>query len=189
MFHTIYLFYFLYKSFYCSLLKYLVLTCGFLYFVYFLNGMKLVHGIKVTVFSKPEDEQDDVIDALLTIFPFKLADEKLKLNITNATSFEDRRIKIIEVILERQKHIKPFLDNIFGKLDEEQKDLLLKQASSRLDEENNFFIRLDKDKLQNNEYWITDSGNCYHIKLTIAAFPKTRENALKVVELLFAKHL
>ncbi len=55
-----------------------------------------------------------------------------------------------------------------------------------MDEHHHFFIRFDKDKLiENNEFFITDKGNCYHIKMTIAAFPTTRENALKAIEKLF----
>jgi hypothetical protein len=32
--------------------------------------------------------------------------------------------------------------------------------------------------LLNNEYWITDSGNCFHFKFAIAAFPHKREVAI-----------
>jgi len=46
-----------------------------------------------------------------------------------------------------------------------------------------FFIRLDKAKLlEEDAFWITDCGNCFHIKITLASFPKTRDAALKVVQ-------
>ena len=63
--------------------------------------------------------------------------------------------------------------------------MVVKQED-RLDEECNFFIRLDKEKLMNGECWITDSGDCYHIKISVAAFPKKKERAKQVVEQIFS---
>ena len=71
-------------------------------------------------------------------------------------------------------------------LKEEQKSLLLKQKESRLDIENLFFMRFDKEKLiKDNIYFLTDKGNCFHVKMSIAAYPTTRKNAMKIVEDLF----
>jgi len=68
----------------------------------------------------------------------------------------------------------------------EQRELILRQAETRLDREFNFFIRFDKEKLVNeNKYWITDSGNCFHIKMNIACFPRKREQALKIIQNIF----
>ena len=63
---------------------------------------------------------------------------------------------------------------------------MLEQKESRLDEDLNFFVRIDKEKwIDGKEMFLTDSGNCFHIKILIAAFPKKRENALKIVEKMF----
>ena len=45
-----------------------------------------------------------------------------------------------------------------------------------------FFIRLDKEKLLKEDYEVTDSGECFHIKLHIAAFPSKRAIALEAIE-------
>jgi len=51
-----------------------------------------------------------------------------------------------------------------------------------MDSYNNFYVRIDKDKFLKDKYIITDSGNCIHIKITVAAFPKTKDNAKKEIE-------
>ena len=145
--------------------------------------MKLAHQIKISVFVKEDEDETLIVDKLKELIPFEDLDkEKIIINKTPTIGFEDKKIDILEVILKREKHVKTFLEYIMKKLSEEQKELLLKQVESRLDEENNFFFRLDKEKLLEGEYWVTDRGNCFHIKITIAAFPKTRENAKEVIQ-------
>lgn len=145
--------------------------------------MKLVHQIKLSVFAKETEDETKIASKLKELIPFKdLEKEKIMVNVINASTFGDKVIKINEIILDKQKHVKGFLEYIIQKLDQEQRDLLNKQIESRLDDDNNFFFRLDKDKLMNDEYLLTDSGNCFHIKITIAAFPKTRENAINAIQ-------
>jgi RNA binding exosome subunit len=43
-----------------------------------------------------------------------------------------------------------------------------------------------KQKLLNNELWITDCGECFHIRISIAAFPKKKEVALEVIKKIFS---
>jgi RNA binding exosome subunit len=59
---------------------------------------------------------------------------------------------------------------------------LISQIESRLDEELFFFMRIDKDSWNIEKKTIlTDSGNCYHIRITVAAFPKKRESAVALL--------
>ena len=95
-------------------------------------------------------------------------------------------IILYDLSLTKDSHTSEFLKNLKEKLAGEQKELILRQAESRLDEDLNFFLRFDKEKLINEDkLWITDSGNCFHIKISIAAFPKRRENGLEIVKMMF----
>ena len=111
--------------------------------------------------------------------------EKLKLIQRTAFGFNEREIKTLEVNLEKTRHITAFLKNLNNKLNQQQKEVLLKQINSRLDDNLNFFIRFDKNKLLNQEYFITDSGDCFHIKVSIAAFPAKTEKAKEIFQLIF----
>ena len=75
-----------------------------------------------------------------------------------------------------------FLENLLNNLSKGQKEQILREDESRLDENLDFFIRLDKDSwINDKKLELTDSGKCFHLKISIAAFPKKREVALKVV--------
>lgn len=147
--------------------------------------MRLANHIKINVFVKPEDDEATVKKHLLALFPFDLEEEKIVLHRSRAAGFNQREIIILETDLVKERHTNAFLDFFKSKLNEQQKAMVAKQEN-RLDDECNFFIRLDKEKLMKGEFWITDSGNCYHIRISIAAFPKKRERAKEVVERIFS---
>ena len=147
--------------------------------------MRLANNIKINVFVKPEDDEAAVKKHLLNLFPFNLEEEKIILHRSKAKGFNQREIIVLEVDLVKERHTNSFLDFFKEKLNEQQKQALLSQEN-RLDDDCNFFIRLDKQKLLNNEFWITDSGDCYHIRISVAAFPKKKERAREVVEKIFS---
>jgi RNA binding exosome subunit len=148
--------------------------------------MRQIHHIWITVYSKPEDAEAEVEKGLIKFLPFNLEEEKIAIERQTAEGFEERRIIILKAHLEKARHINRFIENLNGLLDEGQKRLIVKQKESRLDLENHFFLRFDKDKLiKESSFFITDSGNCYHIKMSLAPFPSKRENALKIVEEIF----
>lgn len=143
--------------------------------------MKLLNNVKLTVFIKEGEDKEDIIKKLRSFFPFDLEEEKIKINENLCLGFEEKKICIVEVLLEKDRHINTFLKKLDELLTDSQKQTLLEQAESRLDEELNFFIRFDKDHL----YRITEKGNCFHIKMNIACFPRNREKALNIIQNLF----
>ena len=145
--------------------------------------MKYCHSIKATVFSKEDENQNKVLESFLKSFPFSLSENKIELKKKSAEGFSDKKIVIFEVLLSKEKHVRLFLENFIKNLTKQQKEVLIEQTESRLDDNLDFFIRIDKT------YWmefgkieITDSGNCFHLRLSIAAFPKKRENAINVIK-------
>lgn len=150
--------------------------------------MKLAHQIKAKVFSYEKNNEDDkvVLNKFLELFPFDLKDEKIELKKSNAVGFGERNIAIFEVTLEREKHTSQFIYNLIKNLNDEQKKLILAQLESRLDDNLDFFLRLDKSEyLKNNKLKLTDSGNCFHIMISVAAFPRKREIALGILKNIF----
>ena len=146
----------------------------------------LAHNICISVFCKPEDDIELIAKKLLILAPFDVKKEKIELKKTNTTGFNEKKITILEIYLEKESHTNLFLKNLTKNLADEQKSLIKKQADSRLDNNLNFFLRFDKSKLVNeNKLWLTDKGDCYHIRIKIAAFPNKREIALKTVEKIF----
>jgi len=141
--------------------------------------MRYVHELNVNVFCKEWEDEKKILEKLFALFPFEI---KKQFKHETALGFFDKPIRIFQVILIKNNEINLFLNDLFGKLSKEQKELLISQIESRLDNGLNFFIRFDKDKLLKEDILgITDEGNCYHLKMSIAAFPKKREVAKKII--------
>jgi len=148
--------------------------------------MKYFNNIKISVFAKKDEEDHEKIkQKLIELVPFDPEKEKLKVKEQKAEGFNEKIVYIYEIDLAKDRHINAFTEFLLSKLTPEQKELIKRQLESRLDEEFNFFLRLDKEKLLNNEFWITDSGDCYHIKANIACFPRNREKAAAVLREIF----
>src|SRR3989338_710954 len=150
--------------------------------------MKYAHLIKLTVFSYENEDSQPVLDAFLMLFPFNLQDNKVDFRKTNAAGFNESKINIFEAALTKANLVSQFLKNLLNNLDENQKNTILAQLESRLDKNLDFFLRFDKDLWINEKKLVlTDSCKCFHLKISIAAFPKKREIALNVINNLFSE--
>jgi RNA binding exosome subunit len=143
--------------------------------------MKLMHYIEMRVFSKEGDNEEQIVSKIKELFPFDFKKDKIRFSQRTAYGFDDKKIKILTVTLDRDRHNNKFIQDFFSRLSDEQKGLLLKQIESRMDEKLHFYIRLEKDKLMNGEYWLTDSGNCFHFTFAIAAYPHRKEVAKDII--------
>jgi|SRR3989338_2551083 len=149
--------------------------------------MRYAHLIRLSVFSHENGNSEEILEAFLRLFPFSLEENKVKLERTAAAGFNESKIQIFEVVLAKASLINQFLDFVTGSLDENQKQTIIGQSESRLDENLDFFVRFDKDQwVKNGKLELTDAGNCFHLKIGIAAFPKKREIALNAIRELFA---
>lgn len=161
--------------------------------------VKYAHSIKLSVFCKENEDENAIVSGLKSLFPSELASEivaeiedgqlprheqiaKIELQKTTATGFNERKINIYEVNLVKPRHIRLFLENLMKKLGEEQRKTLQWQLHSRLDDENYFFIRLLKSAVFQGKYELTDTGECYHVRISIAAYPNTRQAAVEAVK-------
>ena len=150
--------------------------------------MKVAHSVHASVFSHEKGNEDSskILSSLLDFFPFSLEDEKLKANKTIAHGFNEKNIIISEVVLLKDRHIRLFLDKLKEGMDVEMRQKIMLQAVSRLDDSLDFFLRFDKKAwMESKKLVLTDSGECFHIKINIAAFPKKKEIALSIIKSIF----
>ena len=144
--------------------------------------MKYFHSIKLTVFSYEHENSEEIFSSFLKFLPFDLEKNKSVVIKRNASGFNESKITIFEVILKKTNPVNQFIEFILKGLDEVQKEALVQQLESRLDENLDFFIRFDKEEwLKNGKLELTDSGKCFHLKMSVAAFPRKREIALRLV--------
>lgn len=144
--------------------------------------MRRATAVKVSVFCKPEEDRERILAAFRGFFPFSLEEQLVPLAVTKAKSFDERVIEMFEAVLVKERHTSAFLDALLARLSPAQKKQLAEQVDSRLHDDVHFFLRFDKDALLNlGELWLTDAGNCFHVEIVIAAFPKKREVARRVL--------
>lgn len=149
--------------------------------------MKYAHSIRLNVFSYENENRDTVLESFLKFFPFNLQESKVELKKTKAQGFNESEITIFEAVILKTNLINQFIEFISNNLADSQKQTIIAQSGSRLDEELDFFIRFDKELwINNNKIGLTDSGKCFHLKISVAAFPKKREVALNIVRKLFS---
>ena len=143
--------------------------------------MIIAHHVAVTVFASGDEEA--TLLGLAKLFPFSMTDEKITIERQRAEGFRERIITVLRVRLAKQRQIRAFLEQLFSHLDLET---LRRQLESRLDEHLDFFIRLDKPALISGDWQLTDGGDCYHLRISVAAFPHTREVAIGVLQNAFS---
>ncbi len=145
--------------------------------------MKYAHLIKLTVFSCENENNKHILDSFLKFFPFNIEDNKIILKKSDAMGFNDKKIEVIEITLTKTNLINQFLKNMLNYLDESQRSQILNQMESRIDKNLDLFLRFEKATwINERKLLLTDSGKCFHLKISIAAFPKKREIALNVVK-------
>ncbi|MBI2545665.1 hypothetical protein HYV81_00630 [Candidatus Woesearchaeota archaeon] len=149
--------------------------------------MRLANNIRISVYCR--DDCSAVKDALVSLVPFKLEQEKVSVQQTvmKGEHMGEQDITILEIVLNKERHIVQFLESLTEKLTDEQRQILLQQHLSRFDDDFNFFLRLDRAAyLEEKRLKITDSGDCFHIRISIAAYPKRYDTALAVLKQIFS---
>lgn len=148
--------------------------------------MKQANNISIRVFCKHEEDKQKIREGLKKIIGIteeQLIKEKQEIKETIAKGFEEKII-ILEAFLEKNKHTNKILENLKENLTEKDKELLITQ-DNRLDENLDFYVRLSKPLILEDLYELTDSGECYHIKINIAAFPKNKETTKQKIKEIF----
>ena len=150
--------------------------------------MNVAHSATIRVFCGEGENEQAILAGLKWLIPFDFEKEKISIQGQNALGFNDRKITIFEVVLTKNRHVRAFLDNLLVKISEQDKKTLLRQLNSRIDEDANFFLRFEKERLsEHQDLLLTDGGNCYHIKIKIAAYPSTKEKAIDAMKELLSK--
>jgi len=141
---------------------------------------------QLRVFVKPEEDAAHVRFALVSLAAWPEA-VVLEDPITVDDCFVGdcrRTVRVLRVTLEKGR-IRPFVEALNEALGEDTRALLVKQAETRLDEEGTFFLRLAKEALLEGKVRLTDSGDCFHVSMSVLAYPRKRELLLLSVAKIF----
>lgn len=155
--------------------------------------MRAVHTITISVFCKEHEDEHEIKEGLFFLLGMDeaaLKKEGCALARVRAKGFEEKGILILSVTLDKVRHVNRFLARLCALLSPAQRRIIITEAKSRLDGDLFFYLRFDKPTLiSDRKLRLIDGGNCYHVRMSIAAFPKKRDVALDVVKSLFSEDL
>jgi RNA binding exosome subunit len=141
--------------------------------------MKLIHNIKISVLFD-EKNKEVIKNTLLKILPKETIEDlnNKKLKISEELIKGENNLMMYKLNITKNKQCNLFFENLINNLD---KEYLEDKITKRIDENCKLFIRLDKDNLASDKYNLTYCGNCFHIKMTIASYPKKKEIAQEML--------
>ena len=98
---------------------------------------------------------------------------------SRSRGFEDRPILVLEGKRTSKKTARLLLTSMIAELSVDDRRQLKATAESRIDEDLNCYIRLDKHALIRGESRLVDHGSCYHFTFNLVTYPKRKSAALE----------
>jgi RNA-binding protein len=145
---------------------------------------KLVHSIQINVLEKNEENLEKIHQSFSFLLPIDYEKEKIYVTYKKLTGLQHNIIHSLTLTTNKERHNTVLAESIFSNIDKDIKSLLVNQIESRLDEDGFFYIRFDKNALFNRLFQLTDSGDCFHIKIKIAGFPAKRPSFIRSIQTL-----
>jgi hypothetical protein len=152
--------------------------------------MRYIHNVTVSVFMAEDEDTADAYAIFYALLPdIDFEKEKVSVEIAKAEGFDHKIIYFCSLKTHKQRHNKLVVETVFAALSKQDRQKLYRERESRMDDEGSFYLRLEKNALQEGLYRLTDEGDCFHMKIKLAAYPKTKENALSMFDQLWQKLL
>ncbi|NYT13697.1 MAG: hypothetical protein GKC01_04205 [Candidatus Methanofastidiosa archaeon] len=133
--------------------------------------------IQIETFSHATEDIEKVKSLLSKFFSFEVT-----YNINKTYGHFGNEINIVTVELSRNKEIKDFISNFISIID---KAHVLETLERRLDEDGILFVRMNKERVYNDDFTIDDNGDIL-ISMKFVTYPKSREKVIENGKLLFS---
>ena len=130
------------------------------------------HWIRVQTFCYATERQDLIEDTLKELLGEIEFEEEI------SESEHGNTMMILETRFTKQREF----TELFSKLSDEVLDFILENIDNRVDEDDMFYIRLDKQKAVQGIYEIAHHGDVISIFGKVQAHPAKKEVAVKVLK-------
>ena len=97
------------------------------------------------------------------------------ISVVHSEGYHGNKILIMECLISRKADIRAF----FRRLPLENLKEMLETIDNRMDEDGQFFFRLDKQKAFLEEMVLFTGDDCIHVRAKVESYPKRREKALE----------
>ncbi len=129
------------------------------------------HYLMFRAFCQATEDENKVISAI------KFVSGSAEISVTRSQGFHGNPITILEAEVKSKKRI----DSAFRNLGRQHIQELRDTLDSRLDDDGNFFFRLDKQAAFGGQVLLTKHDDVIAVKGKVKAYPNNRENAMKAL--------
>ncbi len=130
-----------------------------------------LHYLSFRAFCQATEDEAKVMSAI------ELVSGTDEISVTRSQGFHGNPILILEATVKSKKRI----DSVFQSLGEQQLRELRDTLDSRLDDDSNFFFRLDKQAAYEGKVILTAQDDVIAVKGKVKAYPNNRDNAMRVM--------
>ncbi len=145
--------------------------------------MKQVHNFRARIISLDKAMIEAAFEKLQSDAGYKREEATLTLKHDEDTTYDT--FWIGELWIENQQPLRKIMRLLNERLSAEDKNNLKENASRFIDISTHCFFRLNIEALLADQYELAVHNDSMHIRLNIAAFPATKDNAIKVLRELF----
>lgn len=152
----------------------------------------MIHHIILRVNAHSTEDKSRVRNALDFFLLNSISKSKIRdgntddiVEITNVDGYYNNPISTLSANITRKQDCLAFARFVRENMHPQDVELLRSEMPDRLDDEQLFHFRLDKQAAYLNKVKLTSSSDAITVKVKIATFPKNREQAGKIVEELF----
>ncbi len=152
----------------------------------------MIHHIILRVNAHSTEDKSRVRNALDFFLLNSISKSKIRdgntddiVETTNVEGYYKNPISTLSANITRKQDCLAFARFVQENMHPQDVELLRSEMPDRLDDDQLFHFRLDKQAAYLNKVKLTSSSDAITVKVKIATFPKNREQAGKIVEELF----
>ncbi|RAP49732.1 MAG: exosome protein [Methanosphaera sp. SHI613] len=139
----------------------------------------MIHNISYRTFVYSTEDEENVTKSISYLFsqpsPVKTITE----------DHFGNRITILSEKISKKRFTKDIIKFLNENLSEEDKCIIKDELSRRMDDKGNLFLRFDKQEAYDETLKLTYTGDAIHMRIKIASYPVSKENALAVAKDMF----
>jgi len=139
----------------------------------------MIHNITYRTFVYGTEDEEKVMTSISYLFSNSLPEKSI-----TEDHFGNKIIVLTDEITKKRTN-KDFIAFLNDNLSQEDKTIIKNELDRRIDEKGNLFLRFDKQLAYDETLKLTYSGDAIHIRIKIASYPVSKENAINVAKKLF----
>lgn len=139
----------------------------------------MIHNITYRTFVYGTEDEEKVIDAISYLFSNPLPEK------TITEDHFGNNIVILSDKITKKRLNRDFIEFLNENLSTEDKEIIKNELSRRMDEKGNLFLRFDKQEALDENLKLTYSGDAIHVRIKIASYPVSKDNAIEVAHKIF----